>query len=156
MTLCSNQGIEEFARVKRRREDDKKGRDGTDYVSQPQKKIPWNFRLFSSGKLDRLRSTSRMDFLSCYIYFMALIYFIFCLLFPVPLLTGQTTARLDYLPSLAFTQFILYFNFFSTPQINTLFCDPEIEKVGFLVPIPSARRFLLIISLWLEAIAWRH
>jgi hypothetical protein len=33
MTLCSNQGIEEFARVKRRREDDKKGRDGTDYVS---------------------------------------------------------------------------------------------------------------------------
>ncbi|KAL9387638.1 hypothetical protein Peur_020762 [Populus x canadensis] len=34
-----------------------------------------------------------MDSLSCYIYFMALIYFIFRSLFPVPLLTGQTTAR---------------------------------------------------------------
>jgi hypothetical protein len=95
----------------------------TDWEAQ----VEWTF--------SQAKSTSWLLFISSFV------------LFPVPLLTGQTTKRLDYFPSLAFTQFILYFNFFSTPQINTLFCDPEIEKVGFLVPIPSARRFLLIIPM---------
>ncbi|KAJ6932830.1 hypothetical protein NC651_008298 [Populus alba x Populus x berolinensis] len=106
-------GIEEFARVKGRREGDKKARDGREYVSQPQKKIPWNSRLFSSGKLDRLRSTSRMDY-----------------------------SHATYSSWLLLISSFVYYSRFTYSLAKQ---RQEIEKVGFLVPIPSARRFLLII-----------
>ncbi|KAL9350555.1 hypothetical protein Peur_057810 [Populus x canadensis] len=57
-----------------------------------------------------------MDFLSCYIYFMALIYFIF-------------------------------FFYYSRFPYSLAKQRQEKERVGFLVPIPSARRFLLIIPM---------